>query len=37
MSIWPAMISFAIWLMAVRPDEHWRLTVLTEAEFGMPA
>ena len=37
MSIWPAIICAAIWLTAVRPDEHWRLTVAIDVETGMPA
>jgi hypothetical protein len=37
MSICPARIWLAIWLTAVRPDEHCLLTVLIEVSTGMPA
>jgi len=36
-SIWPIAISPAIWLTAVNPLEHWRLTVLIAVVFGIPA
>ena len=37
MSIWPKAISLAIWLTAVRPDEHCLFTVLTAVVLGIPA
>lgn len=36
-SIWPDRISFAIWLTAVKPDEHCLLTVLIAVVLGIPA